>query len=319
MPNGHKARDNQNQNPGVQWRPRASTELRPESQWSQRAAPMEGGGRNTTDQPSSGRSSESTAEEPTQQNPAPSRAQQNPAPSRAQQNPAPSPAEAPQPERLGRRDEPARLSLRRLLSSVRLGRTRSQSLDRLSSAPSRPVCAAPPGVRVPGAVLRKSPSFQSLCVGSPPPQLKKSSSVQSFGSDQRKNRCEDYRPADLFLPRALSVEDVSRPYSARSVGRVLQVCADGTFVLQLHRPADRTFGFIISRGRGRPDSGVYVEEMVDSCTEKLYAGLLAVGDEILEVNGEKVACLSLDQVSQQLIQNSCATVRVLQQRRASPR
>ncbi|GLD68676.1 uncharacterized protein AKAME5_001998900 [Lates japonicus] len=35
--------------------------------------------------------------------------------------------------------------------------------------------------------------------------------------------------------------------------------------------------------------------MVDSSTEKLYAGLLSIGDEILEVNGEKVACLSLDQ------------------------
>ncbi len=57
--------------------------------------------------------------------------------------------------------------------------------------------------------------------------------------------------------------------------------------------------------------GVYVEDMVDSSTEKLYAGLLTVGDEILEVNGEKVACLTLDQVTQLLIQNNSAIVRVL--------
>ncbi|XP_068999935.1 partitioning defective protein 6-like [Embiotoca jacksoni] len=77
------------------------------------------------------------------------------------------------------------------------------------------------------------------------------------------------------------------------------------------------FGFIISRGRGRPNSGVYVDDMADSSTEKLFAGLLAVGDEILEVNGEKVARLSLDQVTRLLIQNPSATVRLLRQRKTS--
>lgn len=62
-------------------------------------------------------------------------------------------------------------------------------------------------------------------------------------------------------------------------------------------------------------TGVYVERMADSSTEKLYAGLLAVGDEILEVNGEKVAALSLDQVTHHLTQNSSASVRVLRHRR----
>lgn len=65
--------------------------------------------------------------------------------------------------------------------------------------------------------------------------------------------------------------------------------------------------------------GVYVEEMVDSSTEKLYGGLLAVGDEILEVNGEKVACLSLDQVTHLLSQDPSATVRVLRHWRTPPR
>ena len=59
--------------------------------------------------------------------------------------------------------------------------------------------------------------------------------------------------------------------------------------------------------------------MVDSSTEKLYAGLLSVGDEILEVNGEKVACLSLDQVTHLLTQNASATVRVLRHLRMIPR
>ncbi|XP_031735501.1 uncharacterized protein LOC116401303 isoform X1 [Anarrhichthys ocellatus] len=117
-----------------------------------------------------------------------------------------------------------------------------------------------------------------------------------------------------LLQRCLSIEDVSRPSSVRSVGRVLQVCSDGTFLLEVSRPKGQIYGFIISRGRGRPNSGVYVEDMVDSSTKKLYAGLLAVGDEILEVNGEKVACLSLDKVTHLLTQSTSATIRVLRHR-----
>lgn len=60
--------------------------------------------------------------------------------------------------------------------------------------------------------------------------------------------------------------------------------------------------------------GVYVEDMGDSSTQKLYAGLLGVGDEILEVNGEKVAGLSLDLVTQLMIQNGTVSIRVLRHR-----
>ncbi|XP_031170360.2 uncharacterized protein LOC116060758 [Sander lucioperca] len=257
------------------------------------------------------------------------------------------------PERVISREEPARLSLRRLFSSVKLSTTRTGSLDRLRSRPRRSesgpapsesdpapseygpassrYSSAPPGSdsassghKKTSSLLRKTPSVQSLSVGSPFLQLRRSSSVQSFVSEQKKKKKPDrsaaYRPAaDHLLQRCLSVEDVGRPSSVRSLGRVLQVSADGSFLLELSRPESRTFGFLISRGRGRPDSGVYVEDMVDSGTKKLYAGLLAVGDEILEVNGEKVVCLSLDQVTQLLTQNPSATVRVLRHRRAPPR
>lgn len=57
--------------------------------------------------------------------------------------------------------------------------------------------------------------------------------------------------------------------------------------------------------------GVYVEEMVDSSAEKLYAGLLTVGDEILEVNGENVDVLGMDEVTDLLTKSTSATVRVL--------
>lgn len=57
------------------------------------------------------------------------------------------------------------------------------------------------------------------------------------------------------LQRALSVEDVGRPSAVRSVGRVAQAFPDGTILLELSRPPNGPFGFLISRGKGRPDSG----------------------------------------------------------------
>ncbi|XP_068176493.1 uncharacterized protein [Antennarius striatus] len=219
------------------------------------------------------------------------------------------------------RDDSIRLSLRRLFSSVRLGRTRTGSLDRLSSRPlpSAPPQPAPSPPKKSTGVLRKTLSVQSLSVGSPIVQLRKLSSVQNLLSEKKRDRSADYRPAaDQVLHRCLSLEDVGCPSSVRHVGRVLEVCSDGTFLLEISRPNNRKFGFIISRGRRRADSGVYVEDMADGGTQKLYAGLLAVGDEILEVNQEKVAHLSLDQVTRLLTQNTSATVRVLRHHKAPP-
>ncbi|XP_034737979.1 uncharacterized protein LOC117950751 [Etheostoma cragini] len=246
------------------------------------------------------------------------------------------------PERVSR-EEPARLSLRRLFSSVRLSTTRTGSLDRLCSWPSRSESGpappesspayfeygpAPSGSVSSSSLLRKTPSVQSLSLVSP--FLRRSSSVQSFLSEQKKKKkldCSaDYRPAaDHCLQRCLNVKDVGRPSSVCPVSRVLQVSADGSIVLELSQSESSRLelsqsessrlGIIISRGRGR---GVYVEDMVDSGTEKLYAGLLAVGDEILEVNGEKVSCLSLDQVTQLLTEKPSATVRLLRHRRTPP-
>ncbi|XP_017296639.1 uncharacterized protein LOC108251009 isoform X2 [Kryptolebias marmoratus] len=196
----------------------------------------------------------------------------------------------------------------------RLNRTRTSSLDRFTSKTNALILDhSTSGTRKSCSLLKKSPSHQSLCVGVP-------SSVQSFGSKQKKKNCSaDYRPAaEQFLPQCLSAEDISQPCLVQSVGRVLQVCSDGTFLLELSRPAGQMYGFNFSRGKGRLDSGVYVEDMADHSTEKLYTGLLAVGDEIVEVNGEKVACLSLDQVTHLLIQNLSATVRVLRQQRPTP-
>lgn len=58
--------------------------------------------------------------------------------------------------------------------------------------------------------------------------------------------------------------------------------------------------------------GVYVEKVGDSGG---YSGLLGIGDEILQVNGEAVAGLSLDQVTRLMTRESIASLRIMPARR----
>ncbi|KAG1945763.1 uncharacterized protein KIAA1614 isoform X1 [Pimephales promelas] len=234
-----------------------------------------------------------------------------------------------------------KLSLRRFFSAMGLnsvgllGKGRSSSMDQLSLhhkpnsnsnqnlRPSSPSTSPSPTHRH-HHQLKKAPSLQTICLGSPFLQLRRSSSAQNLQIPKMKSdRSSAYTPGEQpcspvlnrGLDRALSVEDVGRPSGVRPVGRVAQAFPDGTILLELSRPPNGPFGFVIARGKGRPDSGVYVEEMGDSNMEKLYAGLLGVGDEILEVNGEKVAGHSLDLVTRLMTQNSTASIRVLRHRR----
>lgn len=57
-------------------------------------------------------------------------------------------------------------------------------------------------------------------------------------------------------------------------------------------------------------TGIYVERVGDSPTENTYTGLLGVGDEILEVNGEIIAGLTLDQVTRLMTRESKAKIRI---------
>lgn len=63
-------------------------------------------------------------------------------------------------------------------------------------------------------------------------------------------------------------------------------------------------------------TGVYVQEMADAGTAKLYAGLLGVGDEILQVNGAAVSGLGLARIRELLLQADSLALRVLRQRPA---
>lgn len=65
-----------------------------------------------------------------------------------------------------------------------------------------------------------------------------------------------------------------------------------------------------------PSTGVYVQEMADAGTAKLYAGLLGVGDEILQVNGAAVSGLGLAHIRELLLRADSLALRVLRHRPA---
>ncbi|XP_073346909.1 uncharacterized protein [Pagrus major] len=230
-----------------------------------------------------------------------------------------------------------KLFLRRFFSSIGLnsvGRLvkggRSSSMEQLSlpTAP-RVGSASPSPTRRPQPTIRiqRTPSLQTLHTVLPLAQLRKASSVQSL--ERRTERstilgevqipyglAPSPESPQLELHRALSVEDVLPSRIVRPVGRATQAFSDGTLLLELTRPPNGPFGFVISRGKGRPDTGVYVEKVGDGSGEGPYIGLLGVGDEILQVNGEAVAGLSLDQVTRLMTRESTASLRIMPARRS---
>ncbi|KAF3858320.1 hypothetical protein F7725_011521 [Dissostichus mawsoni] len=230
-----------------------------------------------------------------------------------------------------------KLFLRRFFSSIGLnsvGRLvkggRSSSMEQLSlpsaprvgsSASSSPTRRPQPSIR-----MQRTPSLQTLNTVLPLAQLRKASSVQSLERrTERSTILGEVRIPYGLAPspdspqiefhRALSAEDILASRIVRPVGRVTQAFPDGTLLLELVRPPNGPFGFVISRGKGRPNTGVYVEKVGDGGVEGPYTGLLGIGDEILQVNGEAVAGLSLDHVTRLMTRESTASLRIMPARR----
>ncbi|KAL9846028.1 LOW QUALITY PROTEIN: uncharacterized protein KIAA1614 homolog [Geothlypis trichas] len=210
--------------------------------------------------------------------------------------------------------------LKKLLCSLsqstkqRLGRFRCYSMEQLP---------APGGSPQGGPGVKKSPSLQSLQLVSPFCQPKKAASIQSLHSQLGKTpRASAYllpqttadRKGGSGPQRSLSVEDIGAPGQLRAVGRVVQVFPDGTSSWSCSDRPHGAFGFSVTSGQGRPDTGVYVQEMADAGTAKLYAAL-AVGDEILQVNGAAVSGLGR-RLRQLLLNADSLSLRVLRHRPA---
>ncbi|XP_016110067.1 uncharacterized protein [Sinocyclocheilus grahami] len=217
--------------------------------------------------------------------------------------------------RAGEREGRPKLSLRRFFSAMGLNSmgklvkgSRSNSMEHLCSPTALYSSASPSPTHRGLVLLKRTPSLQSLHTESPLAQLRKASSVQSLQSPKGKferSTILGELPLLSLAPRELQTEENIE------FGQLVQASPDGTLLIELTRPANNgPFGFVISRVKGRPDSGIYVERVGDTATENIYTGLLGVGDEILEVNGEIVAGLTLDQVTRLMTRDSKATIRI---------
>lgn len=72
--------------------------------------------------------------------------------------------------------------------------------------------------------------------------------------------------------RSLSVEDIGVPVQLRAVGRVVEVFPDGTSQLELQRPPHGAFGFSVTSGHGRPDTGIVGSSQSFGTARSLHSG-----------------------------------------------
>ena len=95
----------------------------------------------------------------------------------------------------------------------------------------------------------------------------------------------------------------------RSIGRVLDMnVKENSVLVEMEKPTSGPFGFYIAR---RKENGnVYITSMNDSYPDKMYAGLMKLGDEITEVNGFNVNQMTLDQIYDVMSENIRLVLRI---------
>ncbi|XP_053381041.1 uncharacterized protein LOC123551801 [Mercenaria mercenaria] len=110
--------------------------------------------------------------------------------------------------------------------------------------------------------------------------------------------------------RKQSRETVSLQQEIQPMGKLLKVNPDGTQIIQLVKPENGPIGFFIANGSGKYGNGIFVSRFVEKRPEQCFAGLLGVGDEILEVNGHLVRDLSQDAVYNLISASAVVLVKV---------
>ncbi|XP_048458278.1 uncharacterized protein LOC125484273 isoform X2 [Rhincodon typus] len=185
-------------------------------------------------------------------------------------------------------------------SAIRkLSKLRSASMEQLSPPSADPQPAAKRSEEI-EARLRKSPSLQSLRLA----RRNRSSSYLVQEVPEAGLGRSGAQPPGRSPVMALRGGDLAPARHLTLVGQVTQTFADASFILELSKPAGALFGFHISRSGGR----IFIHQMADQNAEKLYTGLLEVGDEILEVNGASVEDLSFTEVNSLMLEYSTVSI-----------
>ncbi|RUS87078.1 hypothetical protein EGW08_005154 [Elysia chlorotica] len=97
----------------------------------------------------------------------------------------------------------------------------------------------------------------------------------------------------------------------RALCRLLKVNEDETRVVEMIRPQTGPLGVFFTKGQEQNDEGLLVNAFQDSRNCKLFAGILGVGDQILEIDGCDIRHLSLDQVGEMMYDKERMIVRVM--------
>ncbi|CAL1271285.1 unnamed protein product [Larinioides sclopetarius] len=103
--------------------------------------------------------------------------------------------------------------------------------------------------------------------------------------------------------------DPNSPIHVR--GQLLQLNLDGSQVVELTKPPNKPYGFFVARGRVRNSKGVFVSRMRDQETQKQLAGLLDIGDEILEIDGSNVKDADIMEVNSLMANKNTLLLTVL--------
>lgn len=126
-------------------------------------------------------------------------------------------------------------------------------------------------------------------------QLQRDSSLSQSPSTQ--TFALGYRATPVTaVEQTQGISSVSKPSNPRVVGRVVKTKAGSIHQVELHKPQDGPFGFVIAKGTVNDKTAVYVSAFRGGYPEKFFTGLLRVGDKIVAVNGIKVKRKSLDGV-----------------------
>uniref|UniRef100_A0A0L8I6Y5 PDZ domain-containing protein n=2 Tax=Octopus bimaculoides TaxID=37653 RepID=A0A0L8I6Y5_OCTBM len=113
---------------------------------------------------------------------------------------------------------------------------------------------------------------------------------------------------------SILANDVDVPTHFRVIGRILEMCLDGTRIIELTQPPHGLCGIYMTRVKHNLGYSIYVSRFSDGYPAKMFAGLLGIGDEILEINGISTGCMTVEDAHDMVASSDKLILRVLPNR-----
>ncbi|KAH9498995.1 hypothetical protein Btru_004156 [Bulinus truncatus] len=80
--------------------------------------------------------------------------------------------------------------------------------------------------------------------------------------------------------------------------RLIKINDDGSKVMEMIRPQSEPLGIFFKKGPETHREGLVVKSFLDKYAKRLFAGLLRVGDEIVEIDDDDICHLTLDEIKE---------------------